>query len=37
MQDDSNHGWTIAGAGLLLIMIGLASLLLRRRHGLHQR
>lgn len=38
-SDDSNHGWTIAGTGLLAvaIMIGLASLLVRRRRGLHQR
>jgi hypothetical protein len=38
-QDDSNHGWTIAGTGLLAvaITIGLASLLVRRRRGLHQR
>jgi hypothetical protein len=38
-QDDSNHGWTIAGTGLLAvaIIIGLASLLVRRRRGLHQR
>ncbi|WP_328324471.1 hypothetical protein OHA70_33395 [Kribbella sp. NBC_00382] len=38
-QDDSSHGWTIAGSGLLAvaIMIGLASLLVRRRRGLHQR
>lgn len=38
-QDDSNRGWTIAGTGLLAvaIMIGLASLLVRRRRGLHQR
>jgi len=38
-QDDSNHGRTILGAGLLAavgIMIGLASLLVRRRRGLHQ-
>ncbi|MEU4396524.1 hypothetical protein [Kribbella sp. NPDC023855] len=38
-QDDSHHGWTIAGTGLLAIaiMIGLATLLVRRRRGLHQR
>jgi hypothetical protein len=39
-QDDSSHGGTIVGAGLLAavgIMIGLASLLVRRRRGLHQR
>jgi hypothetical protein len=36
-QEDSGHGWTIAGTGLLAIMIGLASLLLRRRRGPHQR
>jgi hypothetical protein len=37
-QDDSNHGWPIAGTGLLAfaIMLGLASLLVRRRRGLHQ-
>jgi hypothetical protein len=38
-QDDSNHGRTIVGAGLLAtagIMIGLGSLLVRRRRGLHQ-
>lgn len=38
-QDDANHGWTIAGMGLLAIaiMIGLVSSLVRRRGGLHQR
>ncbi|MFI5708377.1 hypothetical protein [Kribbella sp. NPDC051620] len=38
-QGDSSHGWTIAGTGLLAIavMIGLASFLVRRRRGLHQR
>jgi hypothetical protein len=38
-QDDSNHDRTIVGAGLLVavgIIIGLASLLVRRRRGLHQ-
>ncbi|TDO46824.1 hypothetical protein EV643_110207 [Kribbella sp. VKM Ac-2527] len=38
-QDDSYHGRTIVAAGLLAavgIMIGLASLLVRRRRGLHQ-
>ncbi|TDO46756.1 hypothetical protein EV643_110139 [Kribbella sp. VKM Ac-2527] len=38
-QDDSNHRRTIVAAGLLAavaIMIGLASLLIRRRRGLHQ-
>lgn len=37
-QDDSNHGRMIVGAVLLAalgVMIGLASLLLRRRRGLH--
>ncbi|TCO17263.1 hypothetical protein EV652_11891 [Kribbella steppae] len=38
-QDDSNHGRTIVGASLMAavgLMIGLASLLVRRRRGLHQ-
>jgi hypothetical protein len=37
-QDDSIHGGTIVGAGLLAvgIMIGLVSFLVRRRRGLHQ-
>jgi len=36
-QDDSNHGWTIAGLLVAVgIMIGLGSLLVRRRRGLHQ-
>jgi hypothetical protein len=38
-QDDSDHGRTIVGAGLLAavgIMIGLGLLLVRRRRGLHQ-
>ena len=38
-QDDSNDGRMIVGAGLLVavgIMIGLGSLLVRRRRGLHQ-
>lgn len=37
--DDSGHGRTIVGAGLLVafgIISGLASLLVRRRRGLHQ-
>jgi hypothetical protein len=37
--DDSNHDRTIVGAGLLAavgILIGLGSLLVRRRRGLHQ-
>jgi hypothetical protein len=36
-QADSNHGWTIAGLLVAVgIMIGLGSLLVRRRRGLHQ-
>jgi hypothetical protein len=37
-QDDSIHGGTIVGAGLLAvgIVIGLVSFLVRRRRGLHQ-
>jgi hypothetical protein len=38
-QDDSSPGWTIVGAGLLAaggMMIGLVSLVARRRRGLHQ-
>ena len=37
-QDDSNHDRTIVGVGLLValgILIGLVSLLVRRRRGLH--
>jgi hypothetical protein len=37
--DDSNHGRTIVGAGLLAavaILIGLGTVVVRRRRGLHQ-